>query len=434
MAKRITFLLGNGAAIPWGARTTDEITRMLCTDPNIPKTTEGVNICQYLKDKIIAYGHDEDKITFETLVNVLEDTHEYFAARLRNQNRFFHFNLPFLFEKQDWIESLKNFTVEDHGTFYWFRSDLNIYPQLPKEHFSHSETIDFHYFNNLLAAVLERISVIISGYCLNIDNKPKYNDSLRKFINYLCEKGYIVRFYTTNYDRLLPEVFGEEKVFDGFENPDSESKRFQNYPYDLNKIYNEKDILNYYNLHGCLYWDFDSNVFKPFADYQYHFYRTFETHTDIAGPTEHSPNASELIKIWNIITGLKKVQRLAMNPLNAFYSAFQEDCVNSDLLVTVGYSFGDPHLNNFIKNGVGYDDTNFLHVTKINKEKHSPTEAFFDSDEGGSIKNLEPVQNDFPQSQDISDGWMTSEKGTHRIFTDGFDGFLLNERFKEINI
>lgn len=433
MAKRITFLLGNGAAIPWGAPTTEDVTRYLCQNRNFPKTRDGENICQYLKDKIVENGYDADKITFETIISVLEELYQYFNLKKPGEKDFFHPNLPFLFEEKGWLENLKSFQPDpDSNKFHYGENQTEI---VSPEIFENKESKEAYHFQNLLNWSLNTISGFLSNYCKTVCDKEPYNKALKDFIKYFKDSDYILRFYTTNYDRLLPDVLGEDHVFDGFDKQDiSANELIEKHKYDLKGIYNKKDVLNYFNLHGCLFWEFDSFINEPFADYYHHFYRTSDVHTDISGFTEQNFDRSKPIQSSNIITGFNKLQRLAKNPINAFYSAFQEDCINSDLLVTVGYGFGDPHLNNFIKNGVGYDDTNFLHVTKIDPKSYAIDESYFDSSEGYRLNELEPVQNYFEKFQDSSSGWMISERGTHRIFTDGFDKFLLDGRYQELRL
>ncbi|HRH60781.1 MAG TPA: SIR2 family protein, partial [Chitinophagaceae bacterium] len=59
--------------------------------------------------------------------------------------------------------------------------------------------------------------------------------------------------------------------------------------------------------------------------------------------------------LTNIITGYQKVQRSAISPFRQMFSAFDRDCFEADKLFIIGYSFGDEHINDIIRNSRKYN-------------------------------------------------------------------------------
>jgi hypothetical protein len=168
------------------------------------------------------------------------------------------------------------------------------------------------------------------------------NQQFNTFINSFDNS--VIRFYSTNYDRL-PAIINKN-LFEGF-TPDTNGVL----NFDANRVMRDDDCNCYYNLHGNFNYErgFDNLVLN-----------TEKTNSDVGFGDADGENRSLLVT--NIITGLNKSSRILNTPFAQFYNKFFSDCYSADLIITIGYSYSDIHLNNPLINSktriiiVGYDD------------------------------------------------------------------------------
>lgn len=255
---------------------------------------------------------------------------------------------------------------------------------------------------------------------LIIFNNSDQNQGMRQFEaeflqRYLPSSNFTRRFYTLNYDTWLNKYLG---FYDGF---DKTGK------FESEKVMGEFDLDCHYNLHGSILWENDlsanriKKLTKPVE------YLKFRRSSD------YSLNREPLIAT-PIITGYHKLERMKFTPYLQFYYSLQNDILNSDLLLLVGYSFSDTHINNIISLFKGKCITvSYIEqwVKAENEEKNvtpSGTPINYDnvgfdlnnSDVDSIIQSITPFDGGFePKEIEIQSGWIKSRNGNTRFWWKG---------------
>ncbi len=362
--KRAVILLGAGGPRGWGAPLTTAITKKLFEDQNY-KTKSGENLAKYiykyLKKDYKEEEIDESSINFETIINTLENIQDYYIPETGGGPNFRE-------SLSAWFSLNKN--IYDEIMNYNYNEETRSIKNLATGHCITCDplTKEMTYINSAIKNYIFIISLEISKYDNNYyDNEEKKNLSkkLKEFILFLKdEKDITPRVYTTNYDRLFQNIFHDTNLnfFDGFDMPLKDENAFiANIP----KILNDDQCLTYYNLHGCIYWHYDFLMNK--TKYEY-----------ISKPKEGfclNPNSiRSQVKIgnnpivYNIVTGYNKLDRTSIQPLKSFQAAFLKDCINTDIIIIIGYSYSDPHIDGLIQNAIENKNPNIL---KINLNDNS---------------------------------------------------------------
>jgi len=104
-------------------------------------------------------------------------------------------------------------------------------------------------------------------------------------------------------------------------------------------------------------------------------------------------------------------------PFNFGFSAFTNDLNNCEGLITVGYSFSDPHINCVLSSFTSWNKAKFIHITK------------FDGDFGNQ-SNREYVQLDYSVTpfykKEENNIWLHDNSNRKHIYKQGFSDFLEN--------
>jgi hypothetical protein len=241
--KPAIILLGAGAATPWNASTTDSITKSIIAD-NKFKTWKGNSLSAYIFEKLsFFYPNKLREINFETIISVLETLHSYFYSKgTRGASPKFIGSFSHWFIADEKVMTdIKHYDFKPHadsefGTLYNLASE-DTYSGV------HKSRQESRYLYESIKYYLNLIRSKISHYCV-ASNDSQYlgiNSKVKELIFYLKDHGYTPRFYTTNYDRLLPKIFSKDsdlKFFDGFNKPFKRDSFGVNYQIDLNTIFN----------------------------------------------------------------------------------------------------------------------------------------------------------------------------------------------------
>ncbi len=421
--KTLVLFLGAGAAKAWNGPLCGDIDPIIRNNTTYVTRTNNTPIGEYIFQKLEKFYGTSDVVNFETFLGALEGMLDFVLAQ-SNEGGISPGNTSFspsYLNFQDWIEEIKDYRVADNG-------NGKVYLYFPRESDSCEnvdvEIVDRVYFSELFKHYYKLVANAIEGYVFDIKNE-KYstlNKSLVKFISYYQSCGYRIRVYTTNYDRLFPNIVRDKyKVFDGF-NLNDEDDYSRGYGYNINKILKDRNCLCHYNLHGCIYWH------KLFNE-EYDFWlKPFEVSKEIEFTDLQPTNPNQIIIPINIVTGYNKLQRISLDPLSAMYNAFLYDCNRADLLITVGYSFSDYHLNRILKHAIKPNKNQDYHISY----QPDPT-AFIESKEFYPLQEM--YNNDYG-SYRAEDDWVISSKGDNRkkVYLNGFDKFLLNEEWNNIII
>lgn len=337
--KRTVFLLGAGAALGWkNAPSTCELTKKLTNSG--PKN----NSKQYITKYILDYFEREtsQEINFEGLIDIIEQCIQYWSNKSTTPTIG---NLLINREDEFWKNTIDYEYVTNGVTTTLNRSIFQAALR-PEEKF----------FIYLLSSIFDGINSEISEYgsaTLNTNKICKENKDINKlaqtyFTN--LSKGNYLRIYTLNYDRVIQYLFHEGGLtaFQGFDSEDllPSSVHQQHFP-DTKRIltsFNENCI---YHLHGNYAWHIKKHELPGIPD------EIVDGYFGSIGSNRSfsfvKAEKHKLLLQSNIITGYSKVQRTNITPFKQMASAFDIDCHIADEIIIVGYSYGDIHINETIR-------------------------------------------------------------------------------------
>lgn len=186
--------------------------------------------------------------------------------------------------------------------------------------------------------------VLRSYINLIIDNVMVYDDCTKckkeigvfeNFIVYLREKEFNIKLYSTNYDLIVPKALGIRGACLGV----SDDITKQEFIYDVNHFRHLP--LTYFSLHGSSYI------------YQEAYGRFYLSNIAQAVPfyaqSNRGGNPNNETLFTPIISGYNKLEHINGRPFNFGFQTFTNDCFDSDLIITMGYSYSDPHINSIIE-------------------------------------------------------------------------------------
>jgi hypothetical protein len=332
-----------------------------------------------------------NKPNFESIINAIENLYHYYFGK-------------------------KDFTDYDNSIIFEPCDDIQKY----FDGLTNDEIAD------KLASLFERcIEIVISKiekYNNAIKSKPKSenNEQFLKFLKFSKSESNIIRAYTLNYDQMFTDIDYENdmKFFDGFlsdkieERPSGFKQNYQQY--SVKDILSRSNVNCFFNLHGSIYWikRYDRIANKQVYAKSSEVFNGLEWGNMHKGSNTAS-NINERILHTPIITGYNKLQRLNIEPFNAFWNSFYLDCYSADVFVFIGYSFGDSHINNVLSSA-NITDKKIL-IVDLNPQKDKK-----------NFKLESIIGSDF---NDIIDNGV-NKKGNIRYFSEGITHFLEQEKYK----
>ena len=379
--KQIVILLGAGAAMPWGGVSSRELKDLFIADTNY-QIANGTTIGRYLFDILDNfYGHNCSN--FETFVAALESILNYVlnatnAGGINEANTSF---TPAILKLKDEIENLFVGKSVDEKRAYC--GDL------------------FRHFINLVIGKIDEYNNKV------LENQFKtINSRLIAFTKYFLNRNYSVKFYTTNYDNIVPQVLGERfKIYEGLYKSSVIDKRFN---FDLDAFRTAR--LSHFNIHGSIFLN------HKFLGLQYETVcknscQQLPAYAINAG----AGNPSEPLLFSPIITGYNKTQRMVNKPFNLGFSAFTNDLNDCEGLLTVGYSFSDPHINCILSSFTSWNKSKFIHVTKCDGNFDNPNSREY-AQLDYSVTSL--------YKKEENDVWFYDSSNRKYVYKQGFDHFL----------
>ncbi len=386
MKKKSVFLFGAGAVLDWGGPLT------LCNRENyeiIPDhgTGQVKNRSCCLTHRVTTTGFFDKNgerisnkiykalktkkpyayVNFETIINVVEDLYAYWSARTSKESNNIYGIVDIDDELKDYhyfetapAQVSHLYSIIIPGGFGFSSSDTNLISIDIDPRVKYYELL----LNELLSGIIGQVSKY--GYTSpehNVIDNP-FNDTLNanfgKWIKSFLNKKSSIRFYTINYDDIFKVLLEKHKVsvFDGF------------FEYDKDVYYAENDLTGvvldeheniHYNLHGFAFWKVEELNLNQIPGYRYLKF--------IPGIINNSNASTQIEKgkkilLSNIISGFQKVQKTAISPFRQFFSALDKDCFEAEDLFIIGYSFGDEHINDIIRNAKRYNHK--MQITLIN--------------------------------------------------------------------
>lgn len=421
MKNKVTILTGAGFTVPaefGGPSTkllTDKLRSMKIKGYDIDGKTPGEyfyrKLCHHYTRKIKT-DCDLSIVNFETIIHLLEELYTHLTS----------YNKPDIKGKK--ASFLKNIAKSKgvKPTFVILKDvinkDLSVLKTTTK--IVSLNQIVKNIYSHFIAAIIDELKKF------NSDSK---NIGMRKFEKmfldkYLPERKFTRRFYTLNYDTWLNKHLG---IFDGF---DSDGK------FEDEKVMKQFDIDCHYNLHGSILWrnDLDRNKMKKLKNpVEYLTYTQSSTYGLNREPLIATP----------IITGYHKLERMKFNPYLQFYYSFQNDILNSNLLILVGYSFSDTHINNiislfkgkcivvsYIKNWIDAEEAE-RKKTPLGQPIDYENFSFDRSDDEVTsiLQSIEPNDGGYfnINEKEIQKGWIKSQNGNTIVWWNGIGDNFYNK-------
>ena len=319
-------LFGAGASIPfYPSLTTDYITKEIKTQ-------------EYWKHIIELYNEtNNSKIDYTQIITLLE------TIITTNPQPNFE-------EVCGFIDSITNILIDAEGNTYD----------------KYDRIADTLLKCKILELKLESISNIkyipylfrclIVHIFLNIP-KTKYYDKLiiqqKRFINYFIRKTNKASIVSLNYDDILKDTIGNI-YYNGFD-----KNQPSHMPFSCENFFHSKKTISY--LHGCI------RFFYALPDIQYSYgnipsikYRLNKLRLQKNLNNQHfSSNIENHSYNVFITTGIEKNTSMDYSPYNAYYTKFASDICKSSMIIIIGYSFKDQHVNRIL--------SPFLNMNKGNK-------------------------------------------------------------------
>lgn len=402
MCKRIVILTGAGFTRLWGGASTHEITQKVISDAS-PMLKE-------VYDTLVV-EKGTDNVNFETLINELELIHQYYSRKSEYDYRKYGMN------KREW--KLEETCPDDALTFPLQQRIRDLIDKSVKAPFpvcmSPNDCIQIRVrdaFEKIINCVIE----FVLKYTNSIENYQVVNSQLKAFFNYL--RRHRIRYYTVNYDRAPLQATGIS-MFDGFQ-----FKKREYAICDFARIADDDGIDCHYNLHGSIFYyapineESIENMFewvqKQSPVYPYTFI------------PDKQDQANNPVLMSPILTGLNKPTRILFNPMSSYFNSFQRDCLKADVILTIGYSFSDVHINQAIQTALKMEKCKYVNVDLINEWNNSNSVDVGDKQWKYLIEiNRSPgnsTYNLMTDSKKVSDPWI--ENGRRLFYWRGVTRFF----------
>ncbi len=376
--KKIVFLFGAGSVLDWGAPKTicdrealafipehgsNKIeNRVCCLTHLITSTGFYANDGSRISDKIFKLLESKGRrgsSNFETVISVIEDLYSYWASQNReiSNNLYSMLNLDVQSQDLAFFEHSKS-----NPNIRTYSISIPKFPLLDESLISDELHPSQKYYEMLLTDLLAGIKGHVSKYSYyttgnNVifnDKNKTLNDDFCSWMKSFITDNHSLRMYTLNYDRLFKVLLTESgtEVFEGFDLGGSAVDNYQPIPPNLPRIVSDFTSHVHYNLHGSESWNIEKYNLNNLPGYQYKLVPVGDIESRVA--TIEIEKGRRLL-LTTIITGYQKVQKTSISPFRQMFSAFDRDCFEADKLYIIGYSLGDEHINDIIRNARKYN-------------------------------------------------------------------------------
>jgi hypothetical protein len=372
--KKAVFLFGAGAVLDWGGPRTicngtgltyikehgsDEIGNRVCCLTHLIteigfKSKDGKRVTQKIFNLLTEEnGNKLKSVNFETVIDFIDEIFNYYAGSnvLRESK-----NIQSFLELKDLTDHLFDFEISNitNSTYtlnvpgFQYDSENYIPISISPEQ-KYCELLLKNLYQGLIGHV-SKYSYHTSGHSVIYKDVNRINNEI--FVNWckkLIETGHCLRMHTLNYDRIFKVLLQDQdiNVFEGFDLDKSSTNPGESLIPNLKRISKDYTSHCFYNLHGSGYWDITNENQNQLPGYQIYLTGVPELNYRNA-VVEISKNRWVLLS--NIITGYQKILKTAFSPFRQMLSAFDRDCIEANKLFLIGYSYGDEHINDIIRN------------------------------------------------------------------------------------
>jgi hypothetical protein len=413
MAKRIVILSGAGAVFPWGGPTTTELTNIIRQDTRF-RTLNNVTLGDYLYTLLQAfYVRDPESVNFETIINFIEEFYDFFNSKA--QSGYHEFNSNASIGKEinltiyNNIFQLGSWCIPNANAMYYYNNQRMA---------AIGNGIEMDYLKNVFEHFINLIINRINEYdsrCLNAVNN-QINNLFYDFYTYLKRTRNIVNYYTLNYDNCPQKILNNHgrNLFDGFDVANNRGLK-----YNFLRVNHVNITPTYYNLHGSIH--FGNDIFDWICDANNYFILPI-------GNDFHNQAGKALIKT-NIVTGLSKDSRTLTDPFNDFLSSFQYDCAIADIIILIGYSFSDIHINQALNRRIHLNNPKIYNIGYVQSwQGRAPVSQYNDDwvEISSRISNALGVNFNIGF---LRSDWYTDINDTMKFYWRGFGKFLIRRNW-----
>lgn len=378
--KQIVILLGAGFVFPWVKLSSSSIKEAFIKDDTF--SINGQTIGEFIFNKLDSF-YDYGEANFETFIAAIESMMNYIISSTNIGKSVKNTSFtPVIYDLKETFSEIFKDKNEDEQRIY-------------------IHSIYQHFINLVLNKIKE-----YNKYVLDKKNE-RINKSLIEFISYLMNKRYSIKIYTTNYDRLIPQILSPHfKVYEALKDKANGNKVFI---YDLQRF--RKVHLSHFNLHGSIFLDTEIDPVKM----KYSVIYNPQAPKYIKALNLDGGNPNEPLLFSPIITGYTKNQRGFSTPFNLGFNAFTNDCNDCRAIITMGYSFSDPHINSILSNFTCWGKSKLVNVTFTDEEfQKTPEGIAFDYEIYDLYKEYEDKT------------WFHSQKRKIHVYKKGVEDFLLD--------
>lgn len=413
------FLFGAGSILDWGGPLTSELTSHI-RNIGYPIKGSDQRLTDYIYQTLIKSGFEESEISFETIISVIEELAIYFSEfNTKTQTPSLLRN----FLNDNEFKNILNFSIKDGVRKHGYKLDI---PADTEYIFSNSAYNDENpiqfYLQHLLSEIISEICEFISEYSYHTNDhsviKVDSNNS-KNFIKWISQfdKKNNLRLYTLNYDRVFKILLEYAKIecFEGFY-ASGDVADINGLRCDIKKIVKDEHINVHYNLHGSAFWRVipsnDSQL--PSPEIVYVGFPHLQINDEIANVQIEK---GKPIFLTNIISGYQKAQKSMISPFKQMHFSFDRDCLSSDQIFIVGYSFSDEHINQCLKTAFRYNDKLRVEIIEPNFIKNN-------MDYHLSINLFQYIEGNFLSPKKIRDNEFSYYYGRIKVYTLKFNEYL----------
>lgn len=340
--RRCVILSGAGATIPWGTPSTDDLTDLLRNN-SIFTNDKGETIGEYLYSVLLLQKDRErryNKPNFETILYFVEMIYEYKKSPYDMPESFFRLN-DFFDLSKDINDKLVIFETANPNLYSNQKDNHKVY--IDTSFGKHRFVAEKYFYSELYWHFIFLIkNEVEKSELVKTDKFDHLNERLNHFFNTLKKDDSIIRLYTLNYDYLVSNI-SDVNFFDGYDSATGEI--------EIKRIIEDNEVDCYYHLHGSFKVNLEG---KKLSTY-------------VRSRIQFSSTRNDFIST-NIISGFNKTDRLFSDSYFYFYHKLIEDCCDAELIIVIGYSFNDLHVNAALKTAMNRRKAEFIFVDKCSKE------------------------------------------------------------------
>lgn len=385
MKERITVLLGAGAMVEATGVSTSSIT-----------------------DKIIEASH-KYKMNDKTNVSIVEQVQEALCEVYKKQIDSEYSKLP----DNDGLNMLINFEdiyhvlemLLSYNNCMGYKGYTSLVLACTKIAYEFEE-LNERNIRNLITEITDCINEIIREYDKEFEEK---GEEYRLFFQTIeKETGYVFDVFNLNYDTWIEQTLSSYN--DGYIDISGYENVMQRF--EIKEYMKQDDEHTVSHLHGQICFgnprfnrkDINNFAFQESHNtlYKYKNYESAKHTRECTAIKRYYNQAGEAIFNENIITGMRKTDKILESPFNAYYNNLMNCLLDNNKLIIIGYGFSDLHINNFFYHyfAAHGDSRKTLMIDFIKEENWNP------KSNQGFLSNAQCI---FSNLMFGNDHWMAQE-------------------------